>query len=249
MGCCFYLDDNPAKSKWLTQEEKGLLLQRLEEEEQIKKAQGESCHSFADAFSNAKVWLFCAGLLRHGDGQLRHLFLAAADHQGDHHHGPVAHRPDLGHPMVGSGGRHGAEWAITRTRPASGVGTWLWPAIIGALAFAVSAMPGVTGWGGIAALTVATAGVMSAVSCFWSLPTSILSGTAAAAGIAWINSVGNLAGYVSPMVVGKIRDATHSMTLALSVLSVSVLIAGLLTLYVTSIKSKQAATQPASQTS
>jgi nitrate/nitrite transporter NarK len=118
--------------------------------------------------------------------------------------------------------------------------------IIGSVAFAVSAMPGVGGWAGIAALTVATAGVMSAVSCFWSVPTGILSGTAAAAGIAWINSVGNLAGYVSPMVVGRIRDATHSMTLALSVLSVSVLIAGLLTIYVTSLKPKQPAAQPAS---
>ena len=35
---------------------------------------------------------------------------------------------------------------------------------------------------------------------------SILSGAAAAAGLAWINSVGNLGGYVSPMVIGKIRD-------------------------------------------
>jgi nitrate/nitrite transporter NarK len=121
--------------------------------------------------------------------------------------------------------------------------------IIGAVAFAVSAMPGVGGWAGIAALTVATAAVMSAVSCFWSLPTGILSGTAAAAGIAWINSVGNLAGYVSPMVVGKIRDATHSMTLALSVLSVSVLIAALLVIYVTSIKPKEVAGRTAAQTS
>ena len=83
----------------------------------------------------------------------------------------------------------------------------------------------------------------------WSLPTGILSGTAAAAGIAWINSVGNLAGYVSPMVVGKIRDATHSMTLALTVLSVSVLIAALLVIYVTSIKPKEVAGRPAAQTS
>jgi nitrate/nitrite transporter NarK len=83
--------------------------------------------------------------------------------------------------------------------------------------------------------------VMSAVSCFWSVPTAILSGTAAAAGIALINSIGNLAGYVSPFVVGKIRDATHNMTLALSVLAVSVMIAGLLTIYVTGMQAKQAA--------
>jgi nitrate/nitrite transporter NarK len=68
---------------------------------------------------------------------------------------------------------------------------------------------------------------MCAQSTFWALPTAILSGSAAAAGIAWINSVGNLAGYVSPFVVGKIRDATGSMTLAMLVISASCLMSGL----------------------
>ena len=112
-------------------------------------------------------------------------------------------------------------------------------AIIGAAAFAASAMPGISGWTGIFFLTIATAGTMSAVSCFWSLPTAILSGTAAAAGIALVNSIGNLAGYVSPYIVGKIRDTTHNMALALMVLAASVFIAGLLTIYVTRSKPKQ----------
>ena len=43
---------------------------------------------------------------------------------------------------------------------------------------------------------------------FWSLPTAFLSGTAAAAGIAWINSVGNLGGYFGPDLIGTIR--THA---------------------------------------
>ena len=78
------------------------------------------------------------------------------------------------------------------------------------------------------------------MTTFWSLPTAILSGSAAAAGIAWINSVGNLSGYVSPFVLGAIRDATRdaahpngNMFLALSVLAVSLLVAGVLTLVVT----------------
>jgi nitrate/nitrite transporter NarK len=70
---------------------------------------------------------------------------------------------------------------------------------------------------------------MASVSCFWSLPTAFLSGTAAAAGIAWINSLGNLAGYVSPYVVGRVRDETGSMEAALVVLAGSLLAAGLLT--------------------
>ena len=44
---------------------------------------------------------------------------------------------------------------------------------------------------------------------FWSLPTAFLSGTAAAAGIALINSVGNLGGYFGPDLIGTIRTAAH----------------------------------------
>jgi nitrate/nitrite transporter NarK len=69
------------------------------------------------------------------------------------------------------------------------------------------------------ALTIATAGVMVSISTFWALPTSLLSASAAASGIAWINSLGSLSGYVCPSLVGWIRDRTHSMTPALLMLS------------------------------
>jgi cyanate permease len=58
----------------------------------------------------------------------------------------------------------------------------------------------------LAALSVATAGILSTFPIFWSLPTAMLGGAAAAAGIAMINSVGNLAGFVAPYLVGAIRD-------------------------------------------
>jgi nitrate/nitrite transporter NarK len=97
----------------------------------------------------------------------------------------------------------------------------------------VSAIPGISGAAGLAALTIATAGILCGFTLFWAIPTALLSGTAAAAGIAWINSVGNLAGYVSPYAVGEIRDRTHSMTLALLVLAGAQLMSAALTLYVT----------------
>jgi D-galactonate transporter len=241
----FYLDDGPAKAKWLTQQEKDLLLQRLEQEEAVKKSQGESSHSFADAFANPKVWLLCAvyfGIVMGTYGISFWLPQIIKDTitKDPWEIGLISAIPwaVAAIAMVWNG--HHSDVTGDRRWHVAGA------CIIGSIAFAVSAMPGVGGWGGIAALTVATAGVMSAVSCFWSVPTGILSGTAAAAGIAWINSVGNLAGFVSPKVVGWIRDNTHNMPLALSVLSVSVMIAALLTLYVTGMKSKQGAAQPAS---
>ncbi len=101
--------------------------------------------------------------------------------------------------------------------------------IIGSLAFAASGIPGISGVAGLLALTIATAGIVCAYSTFWALPTAILSGSAASAGIAWINSVGNLAGYVSPSVIGKIQDATHSMTPALFMLAGCAMAASALT--------------------
>ena len=58
------------------------------------------------------------------------------------------------------------------------------------------------------ALTLVTAGILCWVVTFWSLPTAFLSGTAAAAGIAWINSIGNLGGHFGPDLIGRIRTAT-----------------------------------------
>ena len=100
---------------------------------------------------------------------------------------------------------------------------------IGAAAFACSAIPNISGVFVLLALTVATAGIAASFSTFWSLPTTLLTGTAASAGIAWVNSVGNLAGYVSPYLVGKLRDSTHSMVPALLLLSFSCLASALLT--------------------
>jgi len=62
----------------------------------------------------------------------------------------------------------------------------------------------------MAGLTLCTMGIMAALPIFWSNPTAMLGGTAAAMGIAFINSVGNLAGFAIPWIIGLIKDATHS---------------------------------------
>ncbi|GGY28656.1 MFS transporter [Pseudoduganella albidiflava] len=82
----------------------------------------------------------------------------------------------------------------------------------------------------LAALSVATAGILTTFPIFWSLPTALLGGTAAAAGIALINSVGNLAGFASPYLVGALRDATGSTAVGISVLAASLVLGGLLVL-------------------
>jgi ACS family tartrate transporter-like MFS transporter len=81
------------------------------------------------------------------------------------------------------------------------------PAFVGAIALAVVAYsPSVTL--SVAAISVALLSAFSAMGPFWAMPTKILSGTAAAVGIALINSVGNLGGFAGPWLIGAIRKAT-----------------------------------------
>jgi nitrate/nitrite transporter NarK len=61
-------------------------------------------------------------------------------------------------------------------------------------------------------LSVAGFGIFACLPTFWTLPTAFLSGPAAAAGIAVINSIGNLAGFAGPFAMGWIRDHTGSYT-------------------------------------
>ena len=79
-------------------------------------------------------------------------------------------------------------------------------------------------------LSVAIAGVMAARPPFWTLPTEFLSGRKAAAGIAAINSIGNLGGFFGPTLIGYARELTGSFTLGLMVSAVTLLASTLFTL-------------------
>jgi MFS transporter, ACS family, tartrate transporter len=78
------------------------------------------------------------------------------------------------------------------------------------------------------ALTFAGIGIFCIFAVFWTLPTAWLSGTAAAGAIALINSIGNLAGFGGPYLVGWVKEATGSTSHGLLVLAVLPLIGGLL---------------------
>ena len=65
-------------------------------------------------------------------------------------------------------------------------------------------------WWSLAGMCIATAGFYGTKGPFWSMPSMMLTGTAAAAGIAWINSIGNVGGAVGPALVGWIKDFTGS---------------------------------------
>lgn len=78
----------------------------------------------------------------------------------------------------------------------------------------------------MAALTLAFAGTKCTIAPFWALSTAFLAGTAAAGGIALINSVGNLGGFFGPYLVGLIKDKTGSDVAAMLLLGGSLLCMG-----------------------
>jgi sugar phosphate permease len=216
IGCSvpFLLTDRPAQAKWLTEEEKDLLQSRLKADELAKAGEGHANHSALDAFKSPQVWL--CSLIYFGivvglygasfwlpqiventfskDKWLVGLYSAIP-------WGCAA----VGMVLVG---RHSDRTGERRLH----VGL---SALVAAVAFVISGLPGVPPVGVMVALAFAITGVMSAASCFWALPTAILSGTAAAAGIALINSLGNLAGYLSPEMVAYLKKH-YDMSMALN---------------------------------
>jgi nitrate/nitrite transporter NarK len=227
----YILDDNPRKARWLNEDEKRLLEQRLEDEARAKRLETPGHHTLADAFRSPKVWVL--SLIYFGMVMVNY---------GVSFWLPQIVKETLSRNSLTIGFLTAIPWALAAvTMVAVGhhsdkTGERRWhialTSIVCSVGFAASAIPGISGVLSFLAITVATASIASSYSTFWALPTTLLSGTAASAGIAWINSVGNLAGYVSPSLVGKIRDTTHSMTAALLMLSFCCLVSAILTLVV-----------------
>jgi MFS family permease len=221
------LQDHPGKAKWLAPPEKELLISQLKQEEEIRPLDRRHLRTVAEAFRSAEVWILCAAFFGFAMGS----------------YGVGFWLPQIIHDTVTRDPWHigllstvpwsaGAIAMVLAGHHSDRTGERRWhiviAGLIGASAFAVSAIPGISGALGLTALTVATGGIMVTISLFWTLPTAILSSTAAAAGIAWINSIGSLAGYFSPFIVGRVHDATHSMTPALLILAASALIAAVI---------------------
>jgi MFS transporter, ACS family, tartrate transporter len=84
----------------------------------------------------------------------------------------------------------------------------------------------------VAALTLCVAGRWSFIGPFWGLPTAMLTGTAAAGGIALVNSIGNLGGQAGPVLVSRLSSPDGSLAPGLAALAIVVAICGVLVLLV-----------------
>jgi D-galactonate transporter len=108
------------------------------------------------------------------------------------------------------------------------------PGFVGALGLVLSVVWAHDTTLAMTGLTLATMGILTTLPLFWSLPTSFLAGTGAAAGIALINSIGNLAGFLSPYAVGWLKQATAGNAAGMYMLAAFMVLGGVLAVSVPS---------------
>ncbi|NJD11864.1 MAG: MFS transporter [Gemmatimonadetes bacterium] len=202
------LPDGPGQARWLTTAERALVVQRIEEEEAVKSRTGKR-HHLVDAFRDYRVWAlalvyFCATVCFYAVNFwmptiVQELGIAPTDYLRV---GLVSMIP-WGIAAIGmvAWGTHSDRTGERRWHAASA----LLVAMTGLVGLALVGRDPLTA---MIALSLVPVGILSLDSIFWTLPTAFLSGTAAAAGIAWINSVGNLGGHFGPDLIGRIRTAT-----------------------------------------
>jgi D-galactonate transporter len=221
----FYLDDSVAEATWLSKEEKAVLQSRLDAD-----AKRKVRLPLTKLFTDSRVWLFSAiyffmviGL--YGIGFWLPNIIKTAGVNDVFHNGLLSAIPyfvaAIAMVLVGrnsdrTGERH---WHLIVCSLLGAAGFWLSSAYEHDIHVA------------LLGTTIAASGLLSAISLSWSLPTAYLTGTAAAAGIATINSIGNLSGFVSPLIIGWIKDTTGSLTGGLHFLSASLAFSAILVFY------------------
>ena len=222
----FLLPDRPQNTKWLSPVEKDWLQARLYEE--TLQSKGRAHFRLRDAFLSRKIWLLCLIY-----------FLLTVGIYGYEMWLPsiIQEFSGLSYSLVGL--INGIPYLVAivamliigYSSDKTGERRWhvAGPAFGAALGFGLSAYLG-NPYLALIALMMALVGLKSAMGPFWALSTTFLSGTAAAGGIALINSVGNLGGFVGPTLVGVLNDKTGSLIVSLWILGGALLLMGLLTL-------------------
>jgi D-galactonate transporter len=202
----FYLYNGIREATWLTEDEKLLLERNIEAEASTKK---KNPHSLGAVFTDPRVWMmsaiyFCFVMGQYGLTFWMPTLVKATGVEGNFVTGLLSAIPFLVAVVAmilcgRSADRHRERrWHL------------IIPALCGAVGFVVAALTAGNTAIAITFLSLAAGGVLTCAPLFWSLPTSFLRGSAAAAGIAAINSIGNLAGFVSPYLIGFLKDFTQN---------------------------------------
>ena len=220
----FYLDDSIQAARWLSDAEKAVLARNVAADGKLVQS-----HNLREGFTNPRVWQLCLTYFLFVMGLYGASFWLPTLIKGAGVSSPLAIGLLTALPY-GCGAL--AMVLVSRSSDARRERRWhaAVPGLIGFVGWLIAVQFKGDITLAMAGLTIATMGVMATLSQFWCLPTAILAGTAAAAGIAVINSVGNLAGFVSPYLIGWIIDRTHSTDLGVYALAASIALGSLVAL-------------------
>ena len=220
------LDDRVAQAKWLTDEERALLARNIAADGEHKEEE-----SVFKVMASGRVWLcagiyFCSVMGVYGVSFWMPTIIKAMGYQDPLDVGMISAIP------------YGVSVAVmllvAKSADRSRERRWhvAIPALLGSVGLCLSVIYAKEPVMAIAALTLALSCILTTLPLFWSLPTAFLAGTGAAAGIALINSLGNLSGFVSPYAVGLLKDATGSTDAGVYLLAAGLVVGALLTLSV-----------------
>lgn len=222
----FYLDDRVIGAKWLSEQEKSVVVADISEE-----AGSKTHHTVLSVFTSPRVWLMCAILFSiamgsYAIGFWQPTILRESGVKDPFHIGLLTMLPyTLALISMILVGRHSDKMRERR---------WhlVIPNILAALGFVLCTQAGSNTIVAMTGLMMAVVGVVTALPMFWALPTSFLGGTAAAAGIALVNCMGNLAGFFSPTIIGFLKTNTGTLNSGLFLvaachITASILILGL----------------------
>jgi ACS family tartrate transporter-like MFS transporter len=223
----FYMTDRPEKAKWLTADQHAWLVAEMNAESSLKQTAAK--HSLISGLADPRVLALAlvyfgtsAGLYTLGiwAPQIIKGFGLSTMEVGLFNAVP----PTLAVIAMILWARHSDK---------TGERTWhVFIACLAAAAGLILAGGAASVIAVIAALSLVNIGISAAKPPLWAMPTMFLSGSAAAVGIATINSIGNLGGFAGPWVIGWIRDRTGSFTGGLVFVAALLVVSAVVTLLV-----------------
>ncbi|KWH26831.1 MFS transporter [Burkholderia cepacia] len=211
------LSDRPADAAWLTDDEKRLLAAELH-------APGAGHHSFGQVLRDPRVYLLAFAYFTIICGIYAVSFWLPSILKAD----GVTDTMQIGlYSMIPYVCAAIAMIVIGRRSDRRGERRFhsAVPALIGAIALAVATTANGNLVVSLVGMTIATSMIWAAYTVFWAIPSQYLKGDAAAGGIALINTIGLIGGFLSPTIIGAIHSATGSMAAGLLVM-VALLVAG-----------------------
>lgn len=205
-----YLKDGVHQAAWLTAEEKELVQKELEEDNRQKVTHA----SVGEFIRDRRLWLlagiyFCVVMGQYAITFWLPTLIRNAGLSDPLHIGMMTSLPYMcaivAMLLAGrSGDKHQERrWHLVI------------PMVLGAMGLSLAAVLGGNLLLSVMSLCLAAAGILSASSLFWMLPTTLLGGVSAAAGIAAVNSFANLAGFCSPYLIGWITTNTGSSAIGM----------------------------------